>query len=101
MLLTKQLEVYINNCNINYYKNKGYDCINNSLNIIRIEDVNKNSKIKVQFVCDYCNEKHETSFLLYNRGKETINKDCCKNCAILKTREINKLKYGNEIPLKK
>ena len=90
-MLNENLEVEQkwNNSTMKWYKDKGYiftkrnDCFK-----VKIKDLPKCSKVLVYPICDYCGEKYETTYFVYNQGHKVINKDCCSNCTGKKTSEI-------------
>lgn len=63
--------------------------------IVKVEDVPKTSiKTYIEIKCDYCGDFHFITIANYYRGHKEINKDACKKCQPLKTKEINLLKYN-------
>ena len=63
--------------------------------IVKVEDVPKTSiKTYIEIKCDYCEEFHFITIANYHRGHKAIDKDACKKCQPLKTKEINLLKYN-------
>lgn len=101
-MLDKNLEVKQkwNNNTKKWYESKGYeftkrnDCFN-----VKIKDLPNYSKVLVYPICDYCGEKYETTYFVYNQGHKIINKDCCLNCTGKKTSEVTwhkrAIKYMN------
>ena len=65
---------------------------------IKIEDLTKGSKTKVEVLCDYClNTIMTPTYADYNNSKNCIiNKDCCVGCRPVKIKEIYMEKYGVE-----
>lgn len=115
MLLTKEVELKLNGATIQNYEKLGYEIprhlnSRNKLKVnkndtikIKIEDLSKYSKAKVQCLCDYCLEKGintiiEESYSNYIRRNKNaiIHKDCCLACKPLKTKESNLKIYGSE-----
>lgn len=116
MLLTKEVEVRLNANNYKHYKQLGYDIpmreasksmkysgidyvvdYGNTI-LVKIEDLQLNSKVFIESTCDYCGElKPPTRYSDYN--KQTKNgtlKCCCEKCSSIKQREIMLEKYGHE-----
>lgn len=99
MLLTEEVELRWNNRFKSYYESKGYVFTKqNDEFIVKIEDVLPNSnKAIVDVLCDYCKTNIVSkTYQNYNKEREIIQKDCCKECSSKKTKEVSKLKYGVE-----
>jgi len=111
MLLTKEVYTSINNRNSNYYKLKGYDIesiktINHKGNLIipsgatllvKVNDLTPNSREFVEVRCDYCcKEIVKKRYADYISNHKNIEKDCCKKCTSLKTKESNLKVHGVE-----
>lgn len=77
LILPQEVEVKINSNNIDYYRNKNYKCNNTDIIKVSVDDLSENSKIKVQYKCDYCNEIFTNIIKRYNVAK---NSECCKIC---------------------
>lgn len=52
MLISKEVEVNINNRNIKYYKNKGYKISKEKKIVVKVEDLPKGNHTKVKVQCD-------------------------------------------------
>lgn len=67
-----------------YYKSKGYtftkygDCF-----FVQAKDLPKNSKEKIEVVCDYCGKTYYTSMVSFVK-RENKTKDACNNCRAYK-----------------
>lgn len=98
MLLTKEVEVIINNKIFKYYKELGYDFKNiGDKIIVKVEDLHIGSRIIVDVECDYCkNEVLHLPYKQYLKNLKSCGKICCKNCKGIKTKESNLKKYGVE-----
>lgn len=57
--------------------------------IVDIEDLTKGSQVKVDVLCDYCEEKISISYKTYlsQKEKRQVKKDCCKKCSSKKVEE--------------
>jgi very-short-patch-repair endonuclease len=114
MLLTKEVEIRLNNRNIKYYEDKGYIIPRSKSELgtkivvklrtkilVKIADVSIGSHAEIECLCDYCLEKGIKTIIKqpYKRYfKNVINhiitKDACKSCGCLKAQETNLIKYG-------
>ena len=100
MLLTEYVEISITNRNRNYYKNIGYT-IDGSRLLVHINDLNKNSKERVDVICDVCFKEKNITYFDYlksisNGGYYTCDSKCAKN----KVQCTNIEKYGVSYALK-
>lgn len=94
MLLTEYVEISITNRNRNYYKNLGYT-INSSRLLVHINDLNTNSKERVDVICDVCSKEKNITYFDYiksisNGGYYTCDSICAKD----KVQSTNMEKYG-------
>jgi len=88
-LITKKVEVKWHFRNKEWYMNKGYFFTKfRDEFIVKVEDLSKNSNVKVNVVCDCCNKKSETIWINYFRYVKEDGKYYCNKCA--------KKLYGNE-----
>jgi len=115
MLLTKEIEIILHPKHIKYYEELGYK-IPKSLDkwgkirvkkgtsiIIKIEDLQKGSNLKIKVLCDYCLENGIETIIdktycnyIHQNEKSIIHKDCCPSCKGKKTKESNLIIYGVE-----
>lgn len=114
MLLTKEVEVKVNSYTVDYYKSLGYEipmkrAAETSYKrykkefvydfgktiIVKVNDLMKQSNVKVEALCDYCNEEIIViPYSKYNREQDRVNKIACKKCAGKKRAECNLLRYS-------
>ena len=96
MLLSKEVEVKINKINIDWYKSKGYNCELRDIITINVSDLVINSKIIVEYKCDYCGNTSSNTYQNYykNHNKSEVKKDACRNCISIKRKESTMKKYG-------
>jgi transcription elongation factor Elf1 len=90
MIKEKELLVNITRRNIGFYKEKGYKCelINKEISI-KIEDVNKKSRIKITAICEECGEEKHIQL---NKYHENVNRGGyygCKKCSRKKFKKTN------------
>lgn len=112
ILLTKTVDMTITSRNANHYKEKGYDIpmkYSQSLHkqvidvgaiiTVRVEDLSKTSKVKVQRKCDNCGKIQEVLYKDWKRQTLPELGDLCKDCAIkIKYPHAMKEKYGEVNP---
>ena len=97
MLITKEIEIKIHNCNISYYKKLGYNVKNDDIIKILVEHLSKGNDIKVDVKCDICDTIRKVPYRNYI-NYHTNDIDVCnkKECVQIKIKKSNLLKYGNE-----
>lgn len=87
ILVSKTVKVNINNNNVKYFRDKGYNCESGEIIEIKFEDAGKCSKWIVKIKCDICGKEKEVS--IYNYYKCYYKKYICDKC---KTDIINNRK---------
>lgn len=105
-LITEEVEVTLPNNNVKWYESNGYYIprqkdkrgrivIQTGAKIIvKVNDLLKNSRVKVKCRCDNCNKEYETSFAVYNKCVKNDGKIYCQKCAVsLYGREISRLSF--------
>ena len=112
-ILTKEVEVKVNGKTIKYYENLGYEiptkpASHNGRSVkkefvydfsktfkVKVDDLQPNSDIKIDVLCDYCHKEVLTMKRdQYTRSTKEINKIACKRCSPLKVKEVSMLRYG-------
>ena len=96
MLITKEMEITIVSKNINHFNNLGYNAKYGDIIKVKIYDLSKNSKIKVDVNCDICGKEKKISYREYLKQNENQHFDTCQKCKIIKTKKTNLEKYGVE-----
>jgi len=97
MILSKEVEINITTRNITFYKNRGYvnislgDCL-----LIKIEDLNTGSPIKIDVICDNCDTKKTIQYRLYINNLKIGNLYYCNKCKHIKSKQTKLERYGNE-----
>lgn len=101
MLISREITTIVNGTMTKYYNEKGYNCKTGESINVKIEDLKPNSNLKVKIKCDYCGEIFEAKYFFYLKGHQgLIDKDCCKNCTILKMQDVMEIKYGEKVTQK-
>lgn len=95
MLLTKEVQVKLWGTNMWHYKNLGYNGKQGDIITVKVEDVPKNSHIKIDVLCDYCGEEIFSVFYYhYNNEMKYVKRHACKNCWQKKKEDVVEAKYG-------
>lgn len=99
MILDEFVKMTWTGDSIKYYQNLGYEFTKRfDIFNVKIEDLNKNSRIKVNILCDCCGEKLNIQYQSYNRYLKD-GKYYCKKCAmrLYGTKKIVETKLKNSI----
>ncbi len=99
MLISTEIEVRWNYNNKEHFINKGYNFTKcTDIFVAKIEDLNETNNSKILYECDYCHEIISTDYKNYikSKNKSIIQKDCCKKCKPIKTKEQTMIKHGVE-----
>ena len=111
MIIDKEVEIIVNNHNLEYYKNKGYNAVYREKLLVNVLDLTVGSHYKINVECDICNSSNIVEYRQL-KGKENY---LCNSCAaknkekniyteeekrsmvekMLKTRELRKLENPN------
>jgi hypothetical protein len=99
MNITKLVKIYINNKNITYYKNKGYNVKSFETYEINVEDLPNNCKQLIEVQCDVCGNKKTITYISYYRNINNYGYYACSGeCAIGKNKKTSLYTYGTEFP---
>jgi len=87
---------------ISYYKNKGYEYTGRFDEFeVDIDDLNPDSNVKIECICDYCGEKRILPYNKYlSQTKNHKEKYACKKCVHKKIKELNGGVHPNSEKLK-
>jgi len=110
LLLTKEVEITLNNRNIKYFENMGYQLPKRKDSVgrwtvprgskitVKVEHLNEGSNAIVEVKCDYCSKVFKISYKTYRLRKEqsAVKKDACQKCKGKKIKESNLINYGVE-----
>lgn len=113
-IITKEAEVRLNSCNVEYYKSLGYEIpmkkaakstkkvehkdyvydFSKTI-LVRVEDLTNGSRSEIKALCDYCREAIVTMKYKDYKQKTIFNhKVACKNCVSIKVKETSLMKYN-------
>ena len=95
MLLKQKILMHWMPTNKDWYISKGYTFTKfRQPFYVDIKDLCPDSHAKVKVQCDYCPKIFEQVYQSYNRNKDIVNKDCCKDCLPEKRKEVCLKKYN-------
>lgn len=90
MLISKEVEIKLNNRYLKYYIDKGYDVKNKKSIIVDVKDLPKQSHVLVLVECTNCKKQSKIQFNTY---KEPY---VCKKCNNIKVKKTKLERYGDE-----
>jgi len=96
MLITEKIEIRVVSKNLNYLNSLKYDVKCGDLVKIKVDELTKNSKIKVLVMCDVCGEEKYKPYCDYLKQHSNQNFDVCNNCKCIKRKKTMLNKYGVE-----
>jgi hypothetical protein len=100
MIVTKTVQVTVNNKNIKHLKSKNLDVKYGGIYDICIEYLSKYSKYKIIAKCHSCNNLKELSLQKYHKNLERGGTYNCKSCNNITYRKSMLSKYGADNPSK-
>ena len=96
MILTKEVNIFISNKVITYYKKLGYTIKPNDFNKIKVEDLLRNSTVRIDVKCDICEKENNIIFQKYTKNIKKYNFYTCVKCSHIKNKITYKNKFGYE-----
>jgi len=100
MIITKILNIKVNNRLVKYYNSLGYDVKGGDEITIPVHHLKKNSSIKIDVKCSNCHDIKNISYHKYNMNIERGDKYYCKKCNNIKFKNTFNDKYNVDNPLK-
>lgn len=98
MLISKTSLVTWNSKNKTYYTDLGYTFTKMKDTFeVDVKDLTKGSQAEVTVRCDYCGKEYTVKWYIYltMRNKQSlVNRDCCKECLQIKSKDVVLAKYG-------
>jgi len=92
MLITKEVNVRINNKNIDHYSNLGYDIdYGENINVL-VDHLSKYSDKKIRIKCDVCGDEFDRFYWIYVKRK--FDTDTCQKCKYINVKKTNLERYG-------
>ena len=99
MILTREIIVKINESNLSYYEELGYDVNIGEALIIPIELLSTGSHYKIDCKCDTCGKIKEVIFKNYVKYDNRWGEYFCRKCSESKRKKTLKENYGVEYPI--
>ena len=98
MILDKQVKINISTKTFQYYSDLGYKCQLREPIDIKIEHLQKGTRIKINVRCDVCGLEKELRYTKYIQNTKNFTKlyCCCLKCASNKKKETMLRNYGVE-----
>jgi hypothetical protein len=99
MIKEEKIDVKIVGRTLKTYKELGYDCNVGDIISIKIQDISKNSHVKITAICDLCGHEKTLSMYAYNKNYEKYEYYSCNNCKQTKIEKTNNKLYGVNRPI--
>ena len=99
MILTREIEIKINESNYQYYDDLGYDVAIGEIIKIPIELMSKGSHYKIKCKCDGCGVEKEVIFKNYVKYDNKFGEYYCRKCSESKRKETLRKNFGVDYPI--
>jgi late competence protein required for DNA uptake (superfamily II DNA/RNA helicase) len=99
MILTREIEIKINESNYQYYDDLGYDVAIGEIIKIPIELMSKGSHYKIKCKCDGCGIEKEVIFKNYVKYDNNFGEYYCRKCSEVKRKETLRKNFGVDYPI--
>jgi late competence protein required for DNA uptake (superfamily II DNA/RNA helicase) len=99
MILTREIEIKINESNYQYYDDLGYDVVIGEIIKIPIELMSKGSHYKIKCKCDGCGIEKEVIFKNYVKYDNNFGEYYCRKCSEVKRKETLRKNFGVDYPI--
>ena len=99
MILTREIEIKINESNYQYYDDLGYDVAIGEIIKIPIELMSKGSHYKIKCKCDGCGIEKEVIFKNYVKYGNNFGEYYCRKCSESKRKETLRKNFGVDYPI--
>lgn len=99
MILTREVVIKINESNLSYYENLGYDVTISEELLIPIELLSKGSHFKIECECDGCGIKKEVIFKNYIKYDNKWGEYYCRKCSEYKRKKTLRKNFGVDYPI--
>ena len=99
MILTREINVKINEANYSYYENLGYDVTIGEMLIIPVELLSSGSHYKIKCKCDKCGIEKDVIFKNYVKYDNNWGDYYCRKCSEYKRKKTLRESYGVDYPI--
>jgi hypothetical protein len=100
MILTRQINVKINETNFSYYENLGYeDIILGEELLIPVELLSKGSHFKIKCECDKCGIEKDVIYKNYVKYDVNWGEYYCRKCSEYKRKQTLQQNFGVDYPI--
>jgi len=99
MILTREIEIKINESNYQYYDDLGYEVAIGEIIKIPIELMSKGSHYKIKCQCDGCGIEKEVIFKNYVKYDNKFGEYYCRKCSEVKRKETLRKNFGVDYPI--
>jgi hypothetical protein len=99
MILTREIEIKINESNYQYYDDLGYEVSIGEIVKIPIELMSKGSHYKIKCKCDGCDIEKEVIFKNYVKYGNNWGEYYCRKCSESKRKETLRKNFGVDYPI--
>lgn len=99
MILTREINIKINESNYSYYEDLGYDVSMGEIITIPIELMSRGSHYKIKCKCDGCGVEKEVIFKNYVKYDNKWGEYFCRKCSEKKRKETLRKNFGVDYPI--
>lgn len=99
MILTREIDIKINEANFHYYENLGYDISIGEKITIPIELLSRGSHQKIKCKCDKCGIERDVIYKNYTKYKIEWGQYFCRKCSEYKRKETLRENHGVDYPI--
>jgi hypothetical protein len=99
MILTRVIDIKINESNFQYYEDLGYDVTIGENIQIPIELMSKGSHYKIECKCDGCGIEKEVIFKNYIKYDNNWGEYYCRKCSEVKRKKTLRENFGVDYPI--
>lgn len=99
MILTREINIKINESNHQYYENLGYEVVFGEVIIIPVDLLPKGSHFKIMCKCDLCGLEKEVIFKNYIKYGNSWGDYKCRKCSEVKRKETLRRNFGVDYPM--
>ena len=99
MILTREINIKINESNYQYYDDLGYDVTIGEEIVIPIELMSKGSHYKINCQCDGCGVEKQVIFKNYVKYDNKWGEYYCRKCSEVKRKKTLRENFGVDYPI--